>query len=88
VTWRRFHGHDVALRQIEVIVVAEVSLACIFELNLHHIGEFSIAWHVGQIVVCIELLVLPSAPFGAEASQAFSCFKFVLHLYQCANVLM
>ena len=54
------HGHDVAFLQIQVVHIMVVTLACILELHLHQVCRLSIARHVGQPIIGIELFVLPA----------------------------
>ena len=58
-----FHGHDVALSQVEVIHIVIISFSGILELHLYEVGAFSVSWHVGKPVVCVELFVLSSHSF-------------------------
>ena len=68
------HRHDVALLQVNVVDIVVVALAGVFKLYLHEICALLVAWHVGQPVVGVELLVLSSASTVAEASVAVACY--------------
>ena len=37
----------------------------ILELGLHEVCHLYGSWHIGQIVVCVKLLVCAGAAFGA-----------------------
>ena len=60
-----FYGNDVAFFQRNFIAVAVITFAGIFELHFYQVAFIVIAGDVGKPVVCVELLVLSSATFGA-----------------------
>ena len=53
-----FHGHDVALAELQVVHIVVVTFACVLELHLHEVGRLVVSRHVGKVVVGIELTVL------------------------------
>ncbi len=65
VTRAGLDGHDVAFLQGEVVDVVVVAFARVLELHLDEVGGLSIARHVGQPVVGVELSVLSSDGSGA-----------------------
>jgi hypothetical protein len=70
VSWRGLHRHHVAFFERQMVVVAEISLACVFKLHLNEVGEPVIAGNIGQIVIGVQLFILPAASLGAKAPQA------------------
>ncbi len=70
VTWVSLYRHDIALLQVEVVHIVIISLSGILKLHFHQVGAFSIAWHIGKPVVCVELSVLTSYSLAAETSVA------------------
>ena len=62
-----FHGHNVTLFQRQIVHIVEISLACLFELYFDKVCCVSVSRNVGQPIVCVQLLVLPSHSLLAEA---------------------
>ena len=91
-------GNHVAFLQLQVVDVVVISLAGVLELNLHQVGVFNVAWHIGQPIVGVQLSVL--APYGLMAESAvtaghyrivffhiFRCSRyFVISLFRCFDV--
>ena len=65
----RFNSHNVALLQVEVVVVAVKALAGVFELHLNKVRCVNITRHISQIVVRVELVVAASAAIGRQSAQ-------------------
>ena len=65
-----FHSHDVALLELQVVDVVVIALSGVLELHLDEVGVVVVSRHVGQPVVGVELLVLPSAGSAAESAVA------------------
>ena len=80
------HSYDVALTEVQVVDVMIISLARILELHLHEVRVLLITRHIIQIVVGIELLVLPAA--GAMAESAVSIAGYLeLHVLKVLHIL-
>ena len=54
------HCNNISLLEVEIVDIVIVSLTCMLKLHLDEVGGFSIAWHIGQPVVGVQLLVLSS----------------------------
>ena len=63
--------------QVEAVVVAEDFLACVLELHFDELCAVGCLGQAGEVVVYVELLVLPAAAFGAEAAQSVGGREFL-----------
>ena len=78
VAGRCLNGHDVALNERQVVVVAIIALARVLKLHLHEVSSLGVAGHVRKIVERVELTVGTPAAFGANALQAASAPKGIV----------
>ena len=89
VTRAGLHGHDVAFLQWQVVHVVIVAFAGVLKLHLHQVGRLSVARHVGQPVVGVQLAVLSSHGSAAESAVTtctyLVCSLFLFHLYLFLN---
>ena len=78
------HRHNVTFLQIQVVHVVIIAFAGILKLNLHQVGALCIAGNVGQPVVGVQLVVLPSACATAQTAVAprhdFQFHILVVHI--------
>ena len=70
VSGRGFHGHHVSFLEIEVIVVAEITLAGVLKLHFHEIGELVVAGNVAIVVVSVKLMFGAPASAGRESAES------------------
>ena len=52
------HCNNIALLEVEIIDIVIISLTGMLKLHLDEVGGVGVAWHVGQPVVGVQLLVL------------------------------
>ena len=69
VSGRGFDGNDVAFLEVEMIIVAKISLAGVLKLHLHEIGELVVAGNVAIVVVGVELMFGAPASAGRESAE-------------------
>ena len=69
VTGIGFNGNDVALHEVEAVVVAIVAFAGVLELDFHEVGSLVIARNIAQVIIGIELLVAATASARRKTTQ-------------------
>ena len=72
-----FHGHNIALFELQFVAVLIVAFACVFELHFHHVAGVFIAGYIGQPIVSVEFVILSTASFGGKVATAV--FQFEIH---------
>jgi hypothetical protein len=70
MTWIGLYSHNVALLQFQIVHIVVIALASVLELNLHEVSILSIARHVGQPVVGVQLSVLTPTSLMTESTVA------------------
>ena len=76
VSWVSLNRHDVSLFKFEIVGVVVVSLSGMLELHLHQVCGVSIARHVSQPVVGVELFVLSADGIFAKPSVAVAAYSY------------
>ena len=74
-----FHGHGVALFEWQMVGVAVISFTGIFELHFHQVGGILASWDIGQVVVGVQLFILPATAFGAKPPAEAAEFELFVH---------
>ena len=62
------HGHDVAFFQVEVVHIVVITLSGVFKLHFHQVCRLIVSRHICQVVVGVQLLILPSATANGEST--------------------
>ena len=69
VARRCLHGHNVAFDEVEMVVVAVVTLTRVLKLHFDKVGYFVVARHIAQIVRQVELLLGATTTAGRKTAQ-------------------
>ena len=85
VTGIRLHGHDVAFLQIQIVHIVVVTLAGILELHLYQVCRLSIARHVGQPIIGVELFVLPADATATQTTVASGTYMIITVYHELSS---